>query len=613
MPVISCISKNITITPNNTTNVNIVPNNNNQIKIIQSSGLLSVPVKEVFSFTDMSLFPLVGVSDTIYIDESSSIMYRWDGLSYVPMSSNSSGAGLFITDVSNRGSGIIGSKQFVPNTVPTNRVILSAMSDDSTARIHFLAEGGDLYSPIVTLNAVPCDNLIEVVGDIRMFEGYFDVDVPVTTVFTIEHSNGNSADVTISRAPAGPVINSVHFVNGYPLTQSEVKSGDTFDVEIQFDSNGTEPISVTFDDYGCTTGGVFSLATTELNWGTVHKATITLTIKATSSIPTVLPCRCNAVNSFGTSGNTVLSDADGAVNGTNTVICNDIVPTFNDNGTTFPLTQAAFKNNETGSKEVSVSDFTSISYSSPTNDFIITNPTVYNASKNITCTHPATYNDSVNNFRIVADRVENGTQSTFNCNIEVADIAPLITVTQQFTRLRSSSIGESYTITATSNQNMAGTPAMDISIPVSGTWQGSWIGGSKIKTRSITINDNDAKGTGNWTFNTIPTNNAGIPSTITGIENVGGFIPRTLTIDAWMNREVLIGTNVVDTTKLTCENLSKGGSAPNGGTIFIYKANTGNELNHFTINNNDTWYNCDQPNASSNTSGTAQIIIGEDV
>jgi len=81
---------------------------------------------------------------------------------------------------------------------------------------------------------------------------------------------------------------------------------------------------------------------------------------------------------------------------------------------------------------------------------------------------------------------------------------------------------------------------------------------------------------------------------------------------------------VVDTSKLICENLSKGGGGPNGGTVFAFDSSPGtgapdDEVDKFCItdavpgvdDDNQYWYNKDQANAISNTSGTAQVLLTE--
>lgn len=534
-------------------------------------------------------------------------------LETAPQSPGGQAGQVFALDVT--GAGIVSNKVYVPDTVPPNTVITDATTDNDSVEIHFMAEGGVDYSPIITVDGIECTNLQEYSNDRRLFYGSVPITVTETRVVLITSSTGTSTSVTIHRAAAGPVITSVNFINGYPGTQTEVKAGDTYDVEIHFDPTGSEPISVDIFEYGALASGTYDLSSTELNWGTVHKATITGTVRATGTNPVLRPCRVSSRNGFGTVGNTVDSDSSGSVDGFNVILCNDLTPSFTDNGTDYPAGQNAFKDNETGTQETIVHDFTTVSYSSPNNDFSISNTTTYEQIKDIQCLNPGTYNDSVTNFRITAHRSENDTSAVFNKVIEVADTAPQITVTQPYARLRSSQAGATYTITATSDQNMASTPALSIGIPVSGTWQGTgWSGGLKVKTRDILIEDSGVKGSGDWFFDgSIPTNRAGIPATIVGQEVVGGFLARALTIDAWPNREVAIGTEVSDINKLTCENLSKGGDAPHGGTIFIYQPTTDNNLDHYTILNNDTWYNCDQPNAVSNTSGTAQVIIEEEV
>jgi hypothetical protein len=81
-----------------------------------------------------------------------------------------------------------------------------------------------------------------------------------------------------------------------------------------------------------------------------------------------------------------------------------------------------------------------------------------------------------------------------------------------------------------------------------------------------------------------------------------------MTIPAFPNREGDIGTQVADTSKLRCTNLSKGVS---GSLNFEYKATTDNEVDKYTVLDGDTWYNCDGANASSNTTGTMQVEIEE--
>jgi hypothetical protein len=244
-----------------------------------------------------------------------------------------------------------------------------------------------------------------------------------------------------------------------------------------------------------------------------------------------------ARNDFGTIGNQATS--------LNQAILDQSTPQFVNNGTTYPSGQAAFKGTETGWKNVVVSDFTSVIYESPTGEFSISNSTTYEQLKQITLNNPYHYNDSQVNFKITAFKAVNGTSAVFEDVLEVADVAPVVTITQPVTRLRS--VG-TYTITASSNQNLNTPPS--IQIPVSGTWQGAgFSGGPKLYHRDILIGDGAVPGEGDWTWDSNVTNNAGIPAIIVGKEVVGGFVETTLVLPAF-GKSVNINAIVTDVTKL---------------------------------------------------------------
>jgi len=458
---------------------------------------------------------------------------------------------VFVVDVTNDGDGLVGNFLYVPNTVPVDQVVSEATTDDDTVEIHFMAEGGINYSPTVTVDGILCTNLQQYPGDQRLFFGSVSVNVPVTRDVPLVSSTAGVTSVLINRAPAGPEILDVIFINGYPGVQTEVKENDTFDIQIDFEPTGTEPTDVFIQDFGACKAQTISLAGSGLNWGTVHTAVVTVTIDYTSLLVQALPCQLNARNALGTIGNTMQTDHGGTtVDGTNLVNCNDVTPMFIDNGTTFPATQLAFKNTEVGSQDTTVNNFDTLTYSSPHGDFTISNVNTYLQDKPITCTHPGDYNDSAVNFQIDAHRIANDTNGTFTKIIEVADIAPIVIMTQPIARLQTgpAAPGVDYTITGTSNQNLFG--LIDVAIPVSGTWQGaSFLGGMKIFTRDIKLLDSDVAGTAPWTWVTIPTNRANLNASIQGNEVVGGFIQRSISLDPFAT-EALLYAEVSDPTKL---------------------------------------------------------------
>jgi len=462
------------------------------------------------------------------------------------------GGQIFITDVTQNGDSIVSNKQYLSDTIPSNTVLTEATTDGESINIHFLAEGGLLYSPMVTYNESVCTDLEQIPNDIRLFTGTFTVSVTEdVNSYTIESSAGSSATLIVNKAASGPIITDISFIGGYPGSQTEVKENDRYDIIITFDPSGSEPTELSLLNYGACKSGVFNLSSTELNWGTVYTATVTTTIDYTGLSATNQPCRAKAKNSFGTYGPEHDSNENGSVDGVNTIVCNDSIPTFTDLGVTYPSGQLAFKGNEEGIQSTIVQNFNLISYFSNNGDFLIIDSSIYEENKTIQFTDIAHYNDSIENFSITAYRSENNTQATFSKVIEVANVAPTITVVQPQERLRSSHLGEVYTITANSDQNLANIP--DVNIPISGTWRGiSFSGGPKSFTRNISIVDSGAKGSGSWTLSTPVTNNAGLNASITGDQNVGGFVPRDYVLAAF-GTEVTINVEVLITSKLNLD------------------------------------------------------------
>jgi hypothetical protein len=496
---------------------------------------------------------------------------------------------IMITDVESSGSGSVGDKVY---QTATPVVLLSAAGDATGLNITVESAGPKIKvnGTIFELNRLPNDS-------------HFGGTVPITlsnsgtiraTLVTPNNTDGAFHFVSYV-LQVGPEILTVDFTGGYPGSQTELKVGDTFQITGTLD-NTANLIEVedfgacSFQQFAITPGTAFTVTATIANRGTTTQA---------------LRARVRARNTAGSFGNT----RDTA----STVLLNNQYPTFVDNGTTYPIGQLAFKNTEAGFQNTAVAYFTTLLYNSPTGDFAIGSPTVYVQNKSISLVNPGTYNDSVINFRIVAVRSENNAIATFTKVIEVADIAPTITVTQPQTRLRSGgnsgTSAQNYTITATSNQNLAATPL--ITIPVGGTWQGvQFVGGLKIYTRVIQIHDNNAKGSGAWVLTAPVTNRAGLAASITGNQVNGGFVSRDIYFTAFAS-ESLLNVPVANTAKLYVRDI-----ATNLMTFYP------NLLDHsfgYSITQPSLIYNstgnilfwCDVTQRNANASGTAYLRIEE--
>ncbi|KKM81919.1 hypothetical protein LCGC14_1324940 [marine sediment metagenome] len=402
---------------------------------------------------------------------------------------------------------------------------------------------------------------------------------------------------------SGPTLLTLHFTGGYLGSQTEMKVGDTFQITGTTD---VPCVAARVLDFGACTAAV-------QGFPSANTFVITATIDTTGYTPVALAAKVQARNADGAYGPVAVTTLNGgAVDGYNTIICNDTVPTFIDSDYTNDDNPGAtaFKGTEEGTQSTVVADYDTVLYSSATSDFTITDPNTYSVDKIITLTNPGDYNDSENNFKITANRAANDATEVFEKIIEVADTAPILTVTQPAASLRSEG---TYTITVTSDQNLNGAP--DLNIAVGGTWQGGGFAGSdKIWTRDLLIEHDDARGTTAWTQVSPAENNAGVGASITGDNIIGGFLEMEITFNhdpAWNLEPLENLSEVVDVTNLICED--------NAGHALAYQAGVGDNPYTFTITdaggtpdvngNYLRWTDLDAVGA--NTTGTAYLKIEE--
>ena len=441
---------------------------------------------------------------------------------------------IFILDITSAGNTIL-----VRNLAPDEESVASATTDvfDLTVDVEW-DRGPTAYEGAPNVNGF---TVIRTGRSGNTNYGTATISGVVTEVVATFEGSTYSVPIT---ADAGPVIQTAVFDLIYPTTfaqlQTQLKDGDTMGVDITTDILAE---SVEFE----ASGGLAN-TTDATPSGTTFTATCTAASGYNAdTVSQALAGRVRATSATGSIGPWFSI--------TNTANFNDLFPTFVDNGY-LNLDNpgfTAFKNIENGTQDTVVNNQNEILYSSPHADYTIANTTLYEQVKAFQCVNPLDYNDSLTNFEIRARRYANGSQATFSKVIEIADTAPLVTVTQPDARLRSGgndgTTTQDYVITATSDQNLIG--IISLTIPVGGTFQGAaFVGGPKVFTRTIRIADNDAKGIGAWTFTATPTNNAGISATITGDENLGGFVSRTLILPAFA-QTVDMNVDVVDNLKLT--------------------------------------------------------------
>lgn len=453
--------------------------------------------------------------------------------------SSLAGGYVFITGVTSGGN--IFDKVYVPDTVPANTVIASCATDNDTVTVEFIAEGWQTYSPTILVGGIQCTNLTQFSNDRRLFTGTVTLSVTESRVIVVASNSGRSASISVTRLATAPVPLTC-VIGILPGTQTEVKLNDTVSVTGTVQPNATHVRVMAY--------GAFK----ESAWIPVNVVSPSLssyTIPAIVNSSTgLLKARVEAKNIYGTIGAYLTSSTS--------ITLNQTFPTFGSFSYTCSSGNLGFKGTETGTFSMSVANADTYVYSSPNGNFIINSPTVYSAqNKVITCTNPSTYIDntgnvssnSVCNIQLVATKLSNGAQATFRTVIEVAPIAPVVSITLPQSRLRSSFNGEVYSITATSTQNLPNAP--NIIIPTGfGSWQNgsSWSQiSSKVWKRNIVITDSNTKGSSNWGGSV--TNLAGVSGTITGTLVNGGFVARDIILPLSQN-EITVDVAVTTFSKL---------------------------------------------------------------
>lgn len=516
---------------------------------------------------------------------------------------------MFITDIVPQSSGNVGNKSY-----DAGGVLLSCTTDTYNIRVSLLAVTGPSHlKPTVRVNGV----LVTIVAtsDPIVWTGYADITITGSVSIEAVHEDGDTCVCAVTYQAAPEVVSAI-FTGGYPSAQTEVKAGDVYDVLVTSDTLMT---GIEIQNYGAGTLQTFTFAATTVK-------TISMVVADRGTSPQLLSAQLRVKDAYGAYGTVYDTIVAGSVEGVNIIKLNNKYPVFSSiaqGNIAYPGSQAALKDSE-AADVTCVCDIPgecTFVYSSPNGDLSIGSPTTYVSPKTVQRI-AGSYNISTTNFRIVGTKTSNAASATVNGVVYIAHVACTLAVTEPAARLRSGgnagTVAQNHTITVTASQRLLTAPTL--AAPV-GTWQGGgFAGGPTAWTRQLQIHDNDTKGTHAWGAIS-GTNLAGIiTAAITGDANyvVGGFVFRTFYVAAWPNREGSIGTQVSDTAKLQCTNLSKGTS---GSLNYAYQATTADTLDCYTITQptgvanptGNLFYNCDLPNSVSNTSGLLQIELSEEV
>ena len=468
------------------------------------------------------------------------------------------------------------------------------------------------YRPNIRIGGV----LVPLVAkaDAPLWTGTLAITLPAAdkdgvSIVEATHDDGAISRVAVTTDTA-PVLSEAIFTGDYPVGQTELKAGDKFSIKFTSDVN---VVGYEIDDTGAfaATSGAFPAGKV------INVADVVIANRGVVS--TAFGFRIRVKKASGSWSAWYDSKTVGGVDKVNTVKLNNVMPVVTFGTKVYPGAQTALKTADQATVNHTVTNYDTITYTS--DELTITAPTVFEAAKKATY-KSGTYNVSVENFKIVAKRAANGATVTAETVVNIASVAPVISMTVPAARLRSGGRNgttvQKHVITVTSTQALAAAPSMNAP---EGAWEtAAWVANTAktVWTRALEVHDDNAKGT--FVFNTLQAAGLSglIQSDFTGPSGytLGGFVFRKLTMAAWPNREAAIGTQVVDVAKLRATNLGKGTT---GSLNTAFQANLVNTLDKFTITGptgvlnptGNLWYNLDAPNASSNTSGSLSIEVEE--
>lgn len=425
----------------------------------------------------------------------------------------------------------------------------------------------------------------------------------------------------------------------HSIGTSEIKAGDIVQSEVFIDGKGTSinNISLSVRNEGVSNGSQTSYSSsyskTTLPDGS-YKFTVPINVYGSIGSSTrdgSQPAAFIARNNFGTLSDKFTTSDTATLN-------NGSIPSVNISSISYPSSQQAIKSSESASVSNTVSNFDTIAYSSPNNQLSIINPTSYQSSKTADYSSGGYNIDSdggQNNFKISATKSSNGITIERQDIVNIANTPLTLSINNLASKLSSSPSGTSDQFYLQSSQLMLNSPTLSLdssqsnqsvlSVNSSGT-------GKTSNSYTITVSDSDTKGTFSWSVTA--TNLAGITTTSISTNpnyTLAGFSSRTINASPNSLGAGLadIGTTVSNTSNVTFENVSEGGTAPNGGTIYTYQSysdgiqldNSYDVNNKFTICNSSGLtdsdgsfvFNLDKLNRSANTSTSnpASFVISE--
>ena len=458
---------------------------------------------------------------------------------------------------------------FVNSRSDDNNVVVTCISSTHDVRVYVYGVTGiTSFKPTIYVNDIPATLTRNANTD--TWSGYADVTLTDGTI-TALHEDG-AQYTALATIETVPVITSAVFSNPYPAVgQTECAAGQNVTINVTA-SQPFVQIELLTDNTTATDGLLSSV------FASTTSSSITGIVADRGNTTSNYSAKVRVKSIYGTWSTTYITSSAGITDGVNRIKLNNTRPSCSFGSITYSNGFQALKNSETALLGFTASNTDTVVFSSPTNELSITNANTIESTKTVTRIS-GSYNVSINNIQVIGTRTANNTTTTVAAIVNISNVAPQVSVSVPFARLRSGGNNgtavQSYVVTLTSNQRTltdgGHTPTLTASI---GTFVGSWSTSNNCVTwtRSIQIHDNNSKGNATFSGLSIYSLSGVQVTTLLSGSNyvVGGFIKRVVSFPVAPNREGTIGTFVVDVSKLQATNLSKGVS---GSLNVSYSAN----------------------------------------
>ena len=464
-------------------------------------------------------------------------------------------------------------------------------------------------------------------------------------IYAVRTGNGaTDLDRVTVKVANGPVIVSTQMdslassaTSPHIIGTSQVKAGDIVNSKVEVDGNGVSinDVSIQVVDQGISDGQAYSSSYSKStlpngNFEFVVPLHVCGTL-GSAVCDGLQSATFKAQNNFGT-------ESDSATTVETAQVHNATIPNINFGAILYPNSQQAIKATESATVSNIVNDFDIISYTSPNNQLNISNTSTYETNKNVDYLSGG-YNVDIdggqNNITITATRIANGAVSSNSDIVNIANTPLTISINNLAAKIKTSTSPTSNNFNLTTSQLMLNVPTLSVDSNqtnpsnLSQTASGT---GKLSNAYSLTVTDADTKGTFNWGVSA--TSLAGIVTTSIQTNptyTLEGFTSRTIVASPTSLGAGLapIGTTVTNANNITFENVSEGGTAPNGGTIYTYQSyangiqldNTYDVNNKFTVcdsngvtdTNGNNVFNLDKLNRAANTSTSnpATFVLSE--